>query len=148
MSGTRTNINPVGNFTEANDSGIPTPPQKLELGILGKLGGRKFLMAIFGVLALALHNRFGIDTESVLAIGGIIATFILGQSYSEAKTGGATSTTTPVTDPVEVSRIDHATEVIRQETEVQKGKTAIITSAIERGTRAGPDIADLVKKNI
>lgn len=116
---------------------IETLPETTpQIGILGKLGGRKFLMAIAGVIALALHTKFGIDTETVLAIGGIVATFILGQSYSEAKTGGATSTTTPITDPTQVSRIDQATEIIRQDTATMQANASIVEAAV---AKQGPD---------
>lgn len=88
-------------------------PAKAEIGILGKLGGRKFLMMIVGVVAVGLHNYLGLDQNAVLTIGGLIATYVLGQSVSEGMSGGATSTTTPISDPAEVSRIDNATEQMR-----------------------------------
>lgn len=86
---------------------------KAEISILGKMGGRKFLMMIVGVLALGLHNWLGLDQNAVIAIGGLIATYVLGQSVSEGMSNGATSTTTPVSDPAEISRIDNATEQMR-----------------------------------
>lgn len=64
------------------------------MNILGKLGGRKFLMAIFGVVAIGLHNWLNIDTQAVLTIGGVIAAFIFGQGIADGLSGGATSSTT------------------------------------------------------
>lgn len=131
---------------EVTPSMLQTGP---ELGILGKLGGRKFLMAIAGVLAVALHKYIPwVDPNDVLAIAAIVATYIVGQSYSDAKTGGATSTTTPVTDPVEVSRIDQATEIIRQDTAKMEAGQAIVQAAVEHsgpGALRDPKIADIVE---
>ncbi len=49
------------------------------MGILGKLGGRKFLMALFGLLSIALHNWLNIDSDAVFTLGGVIAAFVFGQ---------------------------------------------------------------------
>ena len=46
------------------------------LNILGKLGGRKFLVALFGTLAIALHAWLGLDEQSILAVGGIVAAYV------------------------------------------------------------------------
>ena len=59
--------------------------------VLGKLGGRKFLMAIAGVLAVAVSSYFGIDEEKILAVAGIVVSYILGQGYADGKSGGNTS---------------------------------------------------------
>ena len=61
------------------------------LAILAKLGGRKFLVAVFGALAIALQSSLGIDPESVLAIGGIVAAYVFGQGVADGFSGGATS---------------------------------------------------------
>ncbi len=63
------------------------------MDILGKLGGRKFLMAIFGVAAIGLHNWLNIDTQAVMTIGGVIAAFLFGQGIADGLSGGATSST-------------------------------------------------------
>ncbi len=90
---------------------------KPELGILGKLGGRKFLMAILGVAAVSLHKYFAwIDPNDVLAIGAIVVSYIFGQSISDGMTGGATSTTTPVVDPAEISKSIAVAEVAKMGT--------------------------------
>jgi hypothetical protein len=62
------------------------------LNILGKLGGRKFLVALFGVVAIGLHSWLGIDEQSVLAVGGIVAAYVFGQGVADGFSGGATST--------------------------------------------------------
>lgn len=114
-----------------------------DISILGKLGGRKFLMAIVGVVAIALQSKYHLDPEVIYGIGGIIITFILGQSYSEAKTGGATSSTTPVSSPAEVSRIDQATELIRHETAIVNAQATVAAAAAS--TASGPaETADKV----
>lgn len=59
---------------------------------LGKLGGRKFLVAIFGAVAIALGESLGIDPERINLIGGILITYILGQSAADGLSKGATST--------------------------------------------------------
>lgn len=61
------------------------------LTLLGKLGGRKFLMALFGALAIALHSGLGIEPDAVLALGGVIAAYVLGQGVADGFSGGATS---------------------------------------------------------
>ncbi len=60
--------------------------------ILGRLGGRKFLVAVFGALAVALHGWLGIDPDSVLALGGIVAAYVFGQGVADGFSGGSTST--------------------------------------------------------
>ena len=59
---------------------------------LGKLGGRKFLVAIFGTLAIALHSSLGIDAETINWVGGILISYILGQGVADGLSKGATST--------------------------------------------------------
>jgi hypothetical protein len=59
---------------------------------LGKLGGRKFLVAVFGTLAIALHASLGIDPETVNWIGTILTGYILGQGFADGLSKGATST--------------------------------------------------------
>jgi len=61
------------------------------LNILARLGGRKFLLALFGALAIALHSWLGIEEESVLALGGVIAAYVFGQGIADGFSGGATS---------------------------------------------------------
>lgn len=68
------------------------------MNILGKLGGRKFLMALIGVGAIGLHNWLNIDTQAVMTLGGVIAAFIFGQGVADGLSGGATSSTAGVLD--------------------------------------------------
>ncbi len=85
-----------------------------EIGILGKLGGRKFLMAILGVVAVSIHKYFAwIDPNDVLAIGAIVVSYIFGQSISDGMTGGVTSTTTPVVDPAAINKSIAVAEVAK-----------------------------------
>ena len=60
---------------------------------LGSIGGRKFIMAIFGVIAIALHERFGINPDSINTLGGVVAAYILGQGVADGLSHGDTSTT-------------------------------------------------------
>ena len=71
------------------------------LNILGKLGGRKFLVALFGTLAIALHAWLGLDEQSILAVGGIVAAYVFGQGVADGFSGGATSSVAklPVESP-------------------------------------------------
>jgi hypothetical protein len=62
------------------------------LKILGTLGGRKFLVAVFGALAIALHSWLGISEDAVLALGGIVAAYVFGQGIADGFSGGSTST--------------------------------------------------------
>ncbi|MBE7463858.1 MAG: hypothetical protein HS116_10165 [Planctomycetes bacterium] len=59
---------------------------------LGKLGGRKFILAVFAALAVALHGLFGLDETSVMTLGGIVASYLLGQGFADGLSGGLTST--------------------------------------------------------
>jgi len=61
------------------------------INLLARLGGRKFLLALFGALAIALHSWLGIEQESVLALGGVIAAYVFGQGIADGFSGGATS---------------------------------------------------------
>ena len=68
------------------------------LAILGKLGGRKFLMAVFGVIAIALHSWLGISMEAVLTIGGVVAAYVFGQGVADGFSGGSTSSVAALKD--------------------------------------------------
>lgn len=62
---------------------------------LGKIGGRKFILAVFMPIAIALSSAFGISETVIMTIGGIVATYIGAQGVADGLSGGATSTTTP-----------------------------------------------------
>lgn len=75
---------------------------------LGRIGGRKFLVAVLGTVAIALHSSLGIDTETINWIGGILISYILGQSAADGLSKGATSTLpgTPGSDAIHGSDDD------------------------------------------
>lgn len=62
--------------------------------ILAKLGGRKFLAALFGTLAIALHSWLGINIEAVMTIGAVVSAYVFGQSLAEGFSGTGTSSVT------------------------------------------------------
>ncbi|MCZ7646915.1 MAG: hypothetical protein M5U26_16775 [Planctomycetota bacterium] len=66
---------------------------------LAKLGGRKFIMAVFGALAIALHGALGINEDAVLAIGGIVSAYVLGQGVADGLSAGRTSSVTELEPP-------------------------------------------------
>jgi len=61
--------------------------------LLAALGGRKFILAVFSVVAVALQAWLGISAEAVMTFGGIVAAYLLGQGFADGFSGGATSTT-------------------------------------------------------
>ena len=69
------------------------------MNLLAKLGGRKFLLAVLGVIAIALHQLIGMDEQTVYSVGGVLVAYILGQSYSDGASGGATSSTATLPPP-------------------------------------------------
>lgn len=65
-------------------------------GIMGKLGGRKFLVALFGLIAVVLLAAFNIDIKPYEnAIVGVLGTYLLGQGVADGLSGGKTSSTPP-----------------------------------------------------
>lgn len=68
------------------------------LTVLGKLGGRKFIVAVFAALAVALNALFGISEDAVLTIGGIAASYLLGQGIADGFSGGETSSVAAARD--------------------------------------------------
>ena len=62
---------------------------------VGKLGGRKFLLAILGVVIVVFQERFGISAAAVEQVGYVVISFIVGQGFADGISKGATSTTTP-----------------------------------------------------
>ena len=61
------------------------------MSILARLGGRKFIIALFGAIAIALHSALGIDQEAVMTLGAMIAAYVFGQGIADGFSGGATS---------------------------------------------------------
>ncbi len=70
------------------------------LSFLGKLGGRKFIVALFGALAVALHNSLGIEPDAVMTLGGIVAAYVFSQGVADGFSGGATSSVARTDDGV------------------------------------------------
>lgn len=61
------------------------------MNIIAKLGGRKFLMAIFGVIAVVAQSHFGVSEQTTMTVAGVIAAYIFGQGVADGLSGGATS---------------------------------------------------------
>lgn len=59
---------------------------------VGSLGGRKFLLAVLGVVLLLAHGPLGIPMDTLIPILKWLGVYILGQAASDAFSGGATST--------------------------------------------------------
>ena len=63
--------------------------------LLASLGGKKFVAAILGVLAVVLTTRFGLSEAQVATVtqwvGTIVSAFLVGQGVSEGLSGGKTS---------------------------------------------------------
>jgi hypothetical protein len=68
---------------------------------LARLGGRKFILALFGALAIALHEALGLDPETVLALGGVVASYALGQGLADGLSGGKTSSSSELESELE-----------------------------------------------
>ena len=73
---------------------------------LGKLGGRKFILALFAFIAVGLGSWLGISEDAIMTFGGIIASYLLGQGFADGMSGGATSSNPPKeTDAERAERI-------------------------------------------
>ncbi len=60
---------------------------------IGKVGGRKFLVAGFSLIAVVVMAVTGIDIEPYKeTIIGIAGTYLLGQGVADGLSGGKTST--------------------------------------------------------
>lgn len=85
------------------------------MGIIGKLGGKKFLAAIGGVICVLLVNKLGMSevaaNQIVNAIMAMIGGFIVVQGASDIATNGVTSSSTLPVDMVELQKVNHAIEV-------------------------------------
>jgi hypothetical protein len=60
--------------------------------IIGSLGGRKFLVALFALAAVILQTKFGISEEATLKIAGIASAFVFSQGIAEGLSKTGTST--------------------------------------------------------
>lgn len=63
--------------------------------VIGSLGGKKFVMAVFGVVAVVLAAKFGISEETTYKIAAMVCSFVLGQGVADGLSGGATSSNPP-----------------------------------------------------
>lgn len=67
-------------------------------GAIGWCGGKKFIVAVLGVVAVVITARTGIDVPQetinkvVEAIGMIVGGFTVGQGVADGLSGGKTST--------------------------------------------------------
>jgi len=59
--------------------------------LIADLGGKKFVMSIFGVLAIVLQEKCGISEDQTMYIAGIVATFVGSQGLADGLSKGATS---------------------------------------------------------
>ncbi len=70
---------------------------------IGKIGGRKFIVALFAMIAVVLQHTLGINPEVVYTIGGVAAAYVTGQGIADGMSGGATSSVAIAHDTVQVS---------------------------------------------
>lgn len=64
--------------------------------LLAKLGGRKFVLAVAGVVAVALSSAFGLDPRAIMTVAGVISAYIFGQGLADGLSGGITSSNPPL----------------------------------------------------
>jgi mitochondrial fission protein ELM1 len=81
-----------------------------KLTLLGKLGGKKLIAAIMGVLGVIASTQLGLTEaqtkELIETITQLIGLFIGGQTIVDTFTKGATSSATATVDPAEMKRIE------------------------------------------
>jgi len=64
--------------------------------LIGKLGGRKFLVAVVGLVGVVVAALTGFDLDPYKeTIIGVLGAFMVGQGIADGASGGKTSTTTP-----------------------------------------------------
>jgi hypothetical protein len=64
--------------------------------IIAKLGGRKFIVAVFSLIAVVILALTGIDISPYQdSIVGIIGAFLIGQGVADGLSGGQTSSNPP-----------------------------------------------------
>ena len=65
--------------------------------LIASLGGKKFVAAILGVVAVVMTARLGFSEETTKTVvewvGAVVASFLLGQGVSDGLSGGSTSAT-------------------------------------------------------
>jgi hypothetical protein len=66
------------------------------MGFLAKIGGRKFVIALFSLIAVVVAALTGVDLEPYKeTVIGIIGTYLLGQGVADGLSKGATSSNPP-----------------------------------------------------
>lgn len=64
--------------------------------LIGKLGGKKFLITLGGAAVILLHNYLGMSTQMASEVVGLLMAYIVGQSVADGWSGGATSSVAAV----------------------------------------------------
>ena len=63
---------------------------------LGKIGGRKFVVALLGLVGVVVAALTGLDIEPYKeTVMGILGSFLIGQGLADGLSGGKTSSTPP-----------------------------------------------------
>ena len=71
------------------------------MSIIAKLGGRKFLIALFSLIGVVVAALTGVDIEPYKeTIIGVVGTYLVGQGVADGLSGGATSSTPPKSNDV------------------------------------------------
>lgn len=66
------------------------------MNFIGKIGGRKFLVALFALIAVVVLALTGVDIAPYQdAIIGIAGSFLIGQGVADGLSGGKTSSSPP-----------------------------------------------------
>jgi len=58
---------------------------------VAKLGGRKFLVCLFGMLVVAANNALGMPVDLLWTVASLASVYVFGQSIADAASQGATS---------------------------------------------------------
>ncbi len=67
--------------------------------IIGRLGGKKFIVALFGLVAVVVAAISGIDIKPYEnAFMSVIASFLVGQGVADGLSGGKTSSVSASAD--------------------------------------------------
>lgn len=67
-----------------------------QMNFLAKIGGRKFVVALFSLIAVVVAALTGVDIEPYKeTVIGIIGSYLLGQGVADGLSKGATSSSPP-----------------------------------------------------
>ena len=66
--------------------------------LIGKLGGRKWLVALISIVLTGLNNVIGLDLsdKAIASIAGVAAALAIGQGLADGLSNGKTSTVVEV----------------------------------------------------